>query len=622
MSPIEQTRVGELRPSQLLWSFGCGALVDLPNISVIVMGLDYWRTERSVPIPENRLLGAVQRVLGPQVSRLLAPPIVETDGPIDPFSEEARIGVPVNAFPRWLRCPICQMLGEIDSGLFELKPSPYRPDRTKFVHANCNRAKSPIAVPARFLAACRNGHLDDFPWHWFVHGGPSGCRERLTFYEEGASLQTENLWVRCTCGQARPMNMAFGESGQRTLPACRGRHPQLGVSAGDCDEQLRAVLLGASNSWFPVTMSVLSIPTKGGRLGKLVEDKWFLLKDIPSKDVLPLVLNPLLISGQLPGFEEFEMVEIWEAIAEKRAQEEGEAGAGEEEYSFDFKTPEWEVFTSSKPPSDFPDFMVRKVDPPPKYSGYIKGVLLAERLREVNALIGFTRVEPPDEGREGGQPPPRAPLSRSQPQWVPANEVRGEGIFLQFDPKKLEQWLSRDVVKGREKELLKGHRGWRSARRLEPPDANFPGMVYVLLHSIAHLLIRELALECGYSAASIRERIYASSSGTSAEKAGILLYTAAPDSDGTLGGLVSLGRPDNLEKLIDQALERARICSSDPLCAEHEAANDRTLHGAACHACLFVSETSCERGNRYLDRALVVPTFQSVDVGFFDLVTP
>ena len=620
MSPIEQTRVGELRPSQLLWSFGCGALVDLPNISVIVMGLDYWRTERSIPIPENRLLGAVQRVLGPQVARLLAPPIVETDGPIVPFSEEARIGVPVNAFPRWLRCPICQMLGEIDSGLFELKPNPYRPDRTKFVHANCNRAKRPIAVPARFLAACRNGHMDDFPWHWFVHRGYSDCRGRLTFYEIGASLQTENLWVECTCEQKRPMSEAFGERGQRALPACRGRHPQLGISAEDCDEQLRAVLLGASNSWFPVTMSVLSLPPKGGRLGKLVEDKWFLLKDIPSKDVLPLVLNPLLISRQIPGFEEFEMVEIWEAIAEKREQEAGESG--EEEYSFDFKTPEWEVLTSPTPPSDFPDFLVRKVDPPSKYAGYIKGVLLAERLREVNALIGFTRVEPPDEGREGGQPPPRAPLSRSQPQWVPANEVRGEGIFLQFDPTKLEEWLSRNSVKGREKELIQGHRGWRSARRLEPPEANFPGMVYVLLHSIAHLLIRELALECGYSAASIRERIYASSSGTSVEKAGILLYTAAPDSDGTLGGLVSLGRPGNLEKLIDQALSRANICSSDPLCAEHEAANARTLHGAACHACLFVSETSCERGNRYLDRATVVPTFQSDDVGFFEPVPP
>lgn len=137
-----------------------------------------------------------------------------------------------------------------------------------------------------------------------------------------------------------------------------------------------------------------------------------------------------------------------------------------------------------------------------------------------------------------------------------------------------------------------------------------------MLHTIAHLLVRELALECGYNAASIRERVYASSD-PQAPMAGILLYTAAADSDGTLGGLIDLGKPEFLGRLLDQALERASICSSDPLCAEHDPSKDRSLHAAACHSCTFVSETSCERGNRYLDRALVTATLKDSEASLF-----
>jgi hypothetical protein len=141
--------------------------------------------------------------------------------------------------------------------------------------------------------------------------------------------------------------------------------------------------------------------------------------------------------------------------------------------------------------------------------------------------------------------------------------------------------------------------------------------LYVLLHSFAHIFIRELALESGYSAASVRERIYAAGHGEAPDVAGVLVYTAAPDSHGTLGGLVELGKPENLGRLIQQALERARICASDPLCAEHVPTHDRSLHGAACHACSFVAETSCEIGNRYLDRSLLVPTLAGSELAFF-----
>jgi hypothetical protein len=608
-------RVGELRPSQLLWAYGCGSLVDLPQVSVVVMGLNFWDPTSCLPVGEDRLLGAVRRVLGPQVARLLGPPIRPGgDGPYNPFTPEARIGVPVSPFPRWLRCPLCGRMGEVGSGLFELKAEPYRPDRTRFVHANCDKARGspPTAVPARFLVACRGGHLDDFPWHYFVHGGPSDCPGPLKFFEQGASLQTENLWVRCErCDASRSLVDAFGDRGQQLLPKCRGRHPHLGRADAGCEERLRPVLLGASNSWFPVTLTVLAIPTKGDKLAQLLADKSDLFSDVGNEAELGLALKVLGKSGMLGSLGEYKADEIWAALQAMRG------GGGGEEEPPDLKKPEWDAFTSPNPPQNWPDFMVTRIAAPKGLEAKVDFTVVAERLREVNALIGFTRVEPPEEAKEGGAPPPRAPLANGKPEWIPATEVRGEGIFLRFNGQRLAEWLLRPGVKAREAALLQGHKAFRAARKLSPPEDNFPGITYVLLHTFAHVLIRELALECGYSAASVRERIYASGYGQDPDMAGVLVYTAAPDSDGTLGGLAQLGQPDRLGELIAQALARARICASDPLCAEHVPDHDRSLHGAACHACSFVAETSCEIGNRYLDRSLLVPTLAGTDLSFF-----
>jgi hypothetical protein len=208
-----------------------------------------------------------------------------------------------------------------------------------------------------------------------------------------------------------------------------------------------------------------------------------------------------------------------------------------------------------------------------------------------------------------------ASLCRGELEWVPANEVHGEGIFIQFDEAAVAEWEKREAVKRRSRKLEGGHKGWRNARKLAP-DEGYPGIRYAMVHTFAHLLLRELALECGYNAASIRERIYAKS-GDEHPMAGVLLYTASSDSDGTLGGLVELGKKEHLGRLIEHALSRAEICSSDPLCAEHNPENDRSLHVAACHACTFIAETSCERGNRYLDRALLVQTLADSESAFF-----
>jgi Domain of unknown function (DUF1998) len=242
-----------------------------------------------------------------------------------------------------------------------------------------------------------------------------------------------------------------------------------------------------------------------------------------------------------------------------------------------------------------------------------------ERLREVRALVGFTRIGSPGDFNDATEVPEerRMPMTRRPPRWVPASEVRGEGIFIRFDEAEISAWCATDAAREREQGFLSAHRQWRRMRNIEPPDAGFPGIRYVLLHSFAHAFIRQLALNSGYTAASIRERIYARDPGSQDEPmAGVLLYTAAPDSEGTLGGLVSLGETDVLGTHLEAALEQVRPCASDPLCAEHSP-QEAVLHGAACHACLFASETSCERGNKYLDRSILVDTFGRGQHAFF-----
>lgn len=532
------------------------------------------------------------------------------------FGDTASIGVPVATFPRWMVCPYCRLLAPLDSGLFTLKTDPFRTDRTRYVHQNCTKPGTPpTALPARFLTACACGHLDDFPWVYFVHGGQSECRARLRLRELGVSGEATDVQVVCEeCNAQRRMADAFGREAAAWLPLCRGRRPQLrNYDEAGCPEQMRTILLGASNSWFPVTLSALSVPIGVDRLGQLVEAHWHVLEKMANKQNVEL----LRTLGQLPQFATYDDDEVWAAIERKR----GGMGAVFTPPT-SLKTPEWRLFSGQESVADTSDFRIAEVAVPDGYAHLLSRVVLVERLREVSTLVGFTRIISPGDYGEAGEMPDDviAPLSRHAPTWVPAAEVRGEGLFLQFNEQAIREWLQRsEGVARRERSFLDAHRRWRRLRHLEPADAHFPGLRYVLLHSFAHALMRQLALESGYTAASLSERIYSlPSTDDDGPMAGVLIYTAAPDSEGTLGGLVSLGAPSQLSRHLDAALEHMRWCASDPLCAEHTALTVvDALHAAACHACLFAPETACERGNKYLDRAVLVPTVECADLAFF-----
>jgi hypothetical protein len=242
----------------------------------------------------------------------------------------------------------------------------------------------------------------------------------------------------------------------------------------------------------------------------------------------------------------------------------------------------------------------------------IERVVLLHRLREVVALTGFTRFEPltVDENGEldiGA----RSAAIDTVITWLPSVENRGEGVFLSFKPDQVAVWAQNEAVKERYRDLLSGFDKWREVNKTAK-RTQYPTLTYILLHSISHMLLQRIALECGYPLTSLRERVYAVG-----RRSGILIYTSSSDAEGTLGGLANTGR-----RIVDHlaaALREAQLCSNDPICAEHcpDDEEGRFLHGAACHGCLFLPETSCEIRNDFLDRALVVPTMATGGAAFF-----
>jgi len=608
--------VGEIRKGQIVTMFGIGSMVDLPHISVLVRGLNQWTPGACKEIVEPRLLCAVRAKL-PTVSKIRACPDKNSDEPeykkVDPS------GVPVSIFPRWLRCPLCNVIGQVDTGMFTLEFPPFQIDKVKFIHKGCSKQgktadrNMPGAVPVRFLVACKKGHLDDFPWFEFCHRGnpcpkaPKNRREGrdykpgLVLSDEGVTGEAAEVQVRCLeCDSFRPLADAFGPRADLCLPGCSGKHMHIGRSE-KCEETPQAALLGASNLYFPLTVSVLALP-EGHQitdLDQVVKQHWDRMEQIESVQDAEGILK----FGGIADLIGLESEAIFAAV--QRAKE-GEpirklAELREEEYK---------LLASLSPSITSERLAAENVaELGDLLSPYFDSIALVTRLTEFSALVGFTRIESAGDlsDYDSVDPDRLAPLMPPPTTWVPGTENRGEGIFFRLSERRLAQWEKGDAVQKRMVQLRTALDAYRKERpwvKIEIPTAR-----YVAMHTLSHALVRELAITCGYSSTSLRERIYSAMTGDGIEPmAGILIYTASPDSEGTLGGLVSLGKPSNFEGILRSALARARVCSSDPICSHREIEKESKLHGASCHACGFLAETSGEKANQFLDRAFLVDT--------------
>lgn len=588
--------IGDVRPSQVITTFGPGAIVDLQTVSVIVAGIDHWPVEEEWLIHEPRL----QRAL--RVKRFFS--AKPTQGSF--FSRQGT--VPTYIFPRFQVCPVCQTLSEISEGL-AVYDSKWQEISCKAPGCKGRGKKSASTVPAPFIVACPSGHMDDFPWREYVHRGPTDCNRRMQLFSAGKTGTIADITIKCECSKVRSASEAFGERRSSAIGTCTRRRPWLGrgnLDSAQCAHatNVRAMQRGATNAWFPVVRTALAIKEASTPLGiALAACSAKQLERIDSVDKLRLLVD----AGMFPSLERFAVEEVWSGIQKERGDVPTE--------DIDLRWPEWIALRDpAHASSDVNELFLEVSEVPEFLRGCLTQVVLARKLLEVRALVGFTRIDPSGGVADQIEGSTLAPISSAQPEWLPAVEVRGEGIFIELDERAVGRWESRSEVKARADVMAAKFEEWELERSEKPSP--FPGARYVLLHTLAHVLIRQLSLDCGYSASSVRERIY-SSTERGRPMAGILLYTASPDSEGSLGGLVDLGSPRRLSGLFASALKSAERCSSDPLCADHRPDVHATINAAACHACILASETSCETFNRFLDRNFLVATMASDSLAFF-----
>ncbi len=613
---------GRIRLSQLVTTFGPGAMVDLLDHAVLVGGLDYWRYDAKKPRPvvsEPRLREAVlprvrQMDLNlAQGAAFMTGPDGNDDAP-GPWN-----GIRVAEFPAWFVCQHCQALSHRKA--LEEKGG-------RYLH-QCSRTRTSPCVPVRFVATCKDGHLEEFPWNWFVHKGGSRCDGQDLYLKEGGTGDFSEIAVKCdACNAWRPLNEARAKE---TLPHCNGRRPWLGRQADvPCHHHLQLLSRTASNAYFSQTVSVLSIPEKDRVLQSAVGEArlWPQLKKATTPEKVEMArelfddIDRALESITKKPATEFSNEEIADAV---RAIHGGEDAPRER-----LRTAEYKEFltASDEMPGEIPpreeDFFASRLVPARPLPAPVADITLVKKLRKVTAQVGFTRLEAPSADLQGdySEQAQLAALTLSQ-DWLPATEIFGEGVLLRFDEEAVAEWENRPAVLERAQGLL---HGYVQKFGKEADTSAFPGVRYLMLHSLSHLLMTAMSLECGYAAASLGERIYCAPAEDPTPMAAILILTGSAGAEGTLGGLVEQGR--RITEHLRRALDMGKLCSNDPVCAAHapkEGQNDPTeryLEGAACHGCLYIAEPSCERFNSYLDRALVVPTMaQDPSLAFFNGVT-
>ncbi|MFE7596467.1 DrmB family protein [Streptomyces sp. NPDC057494] len=604
-TPVRSARrLGEVRRAQLITTYGVGAMIAVENESFLVRGIDSWDTSEAPFVLEPRLARKL-RVRGFRL-------------PPAPDPDKAKDGVRAVRFPVMYSCPDCRLL------------QPFRRFNSPAGKAECSTCQESL-VPSRFVMACARGHLEDFPfWKW-VHRGRQRteagvCGGELRFHADGSTASLRAVRIGCSCGAEEvSMEGAFRRQALRDLGIrCSGRRPWLKDAPNEnCEEPPRTLQRGSSSVWFPVMHSALSIPPWSEGIDKITARVYDKLKD----EDAAFIRRYVEVENVLKHHPQYTADELVACIGRWRAQETApsdgadseEQPAGEEDARVELYRGEYGSLCKEHPErtdSGEQDFVCETPEgsiEPLRESLGLGQVMLLKRLREVRALQSFRRVEEPSPADD---PKRHAPISLAKPDWLPAFEVSGEGVFLRLDEERLKAWeeqagpLARGRrIRGNHERLLKE----RNASSDRPVPASRATPRFVLLHTLAHVLINEWSLDGGYPAAALRERLYAGE-----DMAGILIYTATSDSAGSLGGIVAQGDPVRLDTTFRSALQRARWCSNDPLCMESEASGADGLNLAACHACVLLPETSCENNNILLDRAALIGTPDLSVRGFFD----
>lgn len=567
-----------IRSTQLVGTFGVGALVPVDDESVMIAGLDYWRIDRA-------------DIFEPRLAKRLA--VYGFASP--PASGKGGQDIPVARFPRLYVCSgDCRRLD-----VFEALS-----DRGRNRCTACQE----LIFPSRFVVVCSRGHIDDFPYHTWIHRQKveDPRRHRLTLGSLGTSASLRDVVAACSCGAQRSMDGAFLRSAFDGFLTCSGGRPWLG-DREQCNAVPRTLQRGASNVYFPVTASAIVIPPWSEPLGVFVEEEWSRFEFIDDPVAIEAVARRLCEDESVP----YDPKDVVEMVLRRKAGT--EASSGEQGNTLRYE--EYRALEAGRPEVDADqEFVAVSGEGAGEVSRYFKSVMAVERLREVRALISFTRLKPPIDV-------PRrlhAPLWQKPPKnrWLPAVQIAGEGLFFTLDEAAVAVWEQRDDVLRRLGKVSAG----RAEKRVWSGSDDCPGVIHprvVLIHTLAHAIINQWSIDCGYPTSSLRERLYVSTDDMAEPMCGFLIYTASADSAGSLGGVVARAGVGLLRETVEGAIQRVSWCSSEPLCIESEPTGTDGLNLAACHACVLLPEVSCELQNVLLDRGLVIGTPEDPSMGFY-----
>lgn len=628
-----------IRQSTVIQGSGPGSLSILKEgLSVVMPGLDSWyrkeagishSSSNAIPdmryvqdIPEKCKLVDANLAEALNVEFFAYPPAQGADFATKRYSEH----ISASVFPTWTICYNCRSLGRMKKDEQRLP-----------LCASCENkeGKKRRIVQVNFIIVCEDGHIDEFPWSPWVHKTLTPrCDESALIMESSGSGDLRGQRVTCTkCNAKRTLagtneastgqEGADGDSdsqqgtylsnqltGGETKFLCAGSRPWLDDHEV-CQRPVRLILRNATNLYYSNQVSSILIPRfteKQDDLDNAIE-KYYLQLDtqrfMVGDDFEELALFAEFTIGL--EFRSFKRSEIAERLKQRFTPIAPNQSADESITIQSLEVREWNALRT---PIEHEVLRIRTVG----YSNEIDGVVnihAVPTLTKTTTQTGFSRLMPRLIDLANGKKLLSRNWGGAKSRWLPAVRYVGEGIFIEFDQAKLQEWEQQPLFQSR---IEKIESRLIDKNRANPDAPNTPRRV--LLHTLAHLLIQQLVNDCGYIAAALMERIYVSN-----EMAGILIYTAAADTDGTMGGLVELARPDSMKTIFEKAVESAQWCSNDPVCMELGKAGQGIFgtNLAACHNCCLLPETACQHFNQGLDRATLVgdTTAETGSKGFF-----
>ncbi|PHD33532.1 DUF1998 domain-containing protein [Bacillus toyonensis] len=626
-----------LRRGQLVTTFGPGALVISPEgESAMIGALDKWYHDKNeyrietfdeyeIQEPRLRSLLKVKQLLMPPDFR---PRYQYKNAGVAITQTNTDLYIPLLRFPTWHYCPKCKTLHQTSMS-----------SRTSWLDCKeCKKQMKMIQVP--FVMVCSQGHISDFPWREWVHGDENtACDGQMKLLSTGGAT-LDSLKVKCTCNKERPLRGIMSRKttsnldedrvselskmlnkNEKKLYQCPGHKPWYGSENDkeNCSSYPIAVLKNSINVYYPNTISAIHLPGENPEVERLIDmfekngvtSSWLEMADnMDGKIKTVKKLCPPEIQEYNQSDIELAILYIERGIEEEQTPERVSTRNAEKELrKKEFETLTQEIDTKNlKVKKEWICDEVNEEDT----TTFFSMINRVTKLKETIALTGFNRLSTNDEEVAKNQITKGKHLLFKDPNlpennWLPAYKVYGEGIFFTINFEKLQLWEQRGDVQRYFNKLLT-----RAEKRGTNVDEDILKPRNVLLHTLSHIIIDELALTCGYNSASIRERLYLNE-----EQCGILIYTSSGDIDGTFGGLVRMGRQENFFPVVYKAIDKARWCSSDPVCSEIGKSSGQgvnNLNGAACHSCSYLPETSCELGNLFLDRTLLIDP----KLGFFN----